>query len=522
MKQLVATLFTALAVSILCACSAAPQSDRPLIFGRNKDAVTLDPAIATDGLSFNIARVTLQGLTHYKLGGFTPEPQLATSWHHSADGKVWILQLRRGVRFQDGTQFDAAAVKYNFDRWLKDDPHFSYMHSQFGAYPTVIKSVTVVSPSSVEIALRSPVAAFLADLAMPAFSISSPTALRTLGDDYYTQPSGTGPYRVAEWVKDDHITLKAWDGYWGSHPKIKTVIVRDIPDPATAVLELEKGDIDGLEFARPDDLPALRADPRLHVYHQPANNLMYLAINNQKKPFDNVLVRRAMNEAIDTRAIVRDFYDPTAIVATQFLPPSVWPHGVETSYPYDPTGARALLAQAGYPHGFSASFWYMTLPRPYVPEPQRVAEAIQGYLRAVGITTNLQGMEWGTFLYKVDSGEHQLAIIGWTGDDGDPDNFLDPLLDRDSAVAPDANNDAFWMDEQYHELMVAGRMTIDPSAREAIYRRALARIRDQAPVVPIAHTAPPIVFGADVHGYIPSPDSGIHFETMYFGAPSND
>lgn len=521
LKLLGITALIAAAAVLVNGCSSAPAADRPLIFGRNKDAVTLDPAIATDGLSFNIARVTLQGLTHYRLGGFEPQPQLAVSWHQSSDGKVWVFQLRRGVRFQDGTPFDAAAVQYNFERWLKDDPHYSYMHSQFGAYPTVIRSVRALSPYSVEITLRSPVAAFLADLSMPAFSISSPAALRALKDQYYTQPSGTGPYRVVEWVKDDHITLQRWDGYWGPKPKIKTVIIRDIPDPATAVLELQKGDLDGLEFPRPDDLPALMADPKLHVYRQPPNNLMYLAINNQKKPFDNVLVRRAINEAIDTRAIVRDFYDPTALVAAQFLPPSVWPHGVDTAYPYDPADARALLARAGYPHGFSASFWYMTLPRPYVPEPQRVAEAIQSDLRAVGITTSLQGLEWGTFLFKTGSGEHELAILGWTGDDGDPDNFLDPLLDRDSAVAPDANNDAFWMDEQFHELMVAGRTTIDPAARMAIYRRALARIHDQAPVVPIAHTAPPIVFRAEVHGYVPSPDSGIHFETMYFEGPDN-
>ncbi len=509
------------AAAMLCACSAGPTADRALVFGRNKDAVSLDPAIATDGLSFNIARNTLQGLTRYRLGGFETDPQLATSWRHSADGKVWDFQLRQGVRFQDGTPFDAAAVKFNFDRWRKDDPHFSYFHSQFGAYPSVIRSVRVLSPSAVEIRLRTPVAAFLSDLAMPAFSISSPTALQTLKNDYYTQPSGTGPYRVAEWVKDDHITLKAWDGYWGPQPKIKTVIIRDIPDPATAMLELQKGDIDGLEFPRPDDLPALLADPSLHVYRQPPNNLMYLAINNQKKPLDDVLVRRAIYKAIDTRAIVKSFYDPTAIAAKEFLPPAVWPHGVDTSYPYDPAGARALLEKAGYPHGFSVSFWYMTLPRPYVPEPQRVAEAIQSYLRAVGIETKLQGMEWGMYLTKVGSGEHDLAIIGWTGDDGDPDNFLDPLLDRDSAVAPDANNAAFWKDEPFHELMVAGRTTIDPAMRRAIYRRALARIRDQAPVVPIAHTAPPIVFRSELRGYVPSPDAGLHFDTMYFEAPNN-
>jgi ABC-type transport system substrate-binding protein len=516
------TAAVAAAALLTASCASGPALDRPLVFGRNKDAVSLDPAMVTDGLSFNIARVTMQGLTHYHLGGFTPEPQLATSWTSSPDSLTWIFTLRRGVMFQDGTPFDAAAVKYNFDRWMKDDPHYSSFHSQFGSYPSMVKSVTAIAPDKVRIQLRSAIATFLADLAMPAFSISSPTAMRTLGQNYYKQPSGTGPYEVAEWVKDDHITLKAWAGYWGKHPKIVTVIVRDIPDPATAVLELQKGDIDGLEFPRPDDLPALHANAKLHVYRQPPNNLMYLSMNDQLKPFDNVLVRRAINEAIDTRAIVKNFYDSSAIVATEFVPPAVWPHGVDTSYAFNPRDARKLLAQAGFPHGFSVPLWYMTLPRPYVPEPQRVAEAIQSQLRAVGISTTLSGMEWGTYLVKVGSGEHHLALMGWTGDDGDPDNFLYPLLDKDSAVAPDANNTAFWMDEPFHRLMLAGRSTLDPAAREVIYREALARIRDQAPVVAIVHTSPPIVFGADVLGYVPSPDSGLHFETMSFAGGAHD
>ncbi|HKW45386.1 MAG TPA: ABC transporter substrate-binding protein [Candidatus Eremiobacteraceae bacterium] len=521
MRRLCAAALAA-AMLLSAGCSSGPPPERPLIFARNKDAVSLDPAIATDGLSFNIARVTLQGLTHYHLGGFTPEPQLATSWTSSKDGTSWVFTLRRGVRFQDGTPFDAAAVKYNFDRWMKDDPHFSYFHSQFGSYPTVVRSVKVLRPDRIRIDLRSPIASFIADLAMPAFSISSPTALRNLGQKYYTQPSGTGPYEVSEWVKDDHITLKAWPGYWGPRPKISTIIVRDIPDPATAVLEVEKGDIDGLEFPRPDDLPALAANPKLHVYRQPPNNLMYLSINDEMKPFDDVRVRRAINEAIDTRAIVKNFYDAAAITAREFVPPAVWPHGVDTSYRYDPNDARRLLALAGYPHGFSVPLWYMTLPRPYVPEPQRVAEAIQSDLRAVGISTTLSGLEWGMYLVKVGSGEHHLAIAGWTGDDGDPDNFLYPLLDKDSAVAPDANNTAFWMDEPFHKMMLEGRSTLDRAAREAIYRRALLRVRDQAPVVAIVHTSPPIVFASDVRGYVPSPDSGLHFETMYFAGGAHD
>jgi len=495
-----------------------------LVFGRNQDAVRLDPAIVTDGMSLNVSRVTMEGLTQYALGSFEIEPCLATSWTVSPDGKTWRFKLRHGVRFQDGTPFNADAVKFNFDRWrLRDNPwhkllqgnsEYSYYESQFGGFPGAITDVTVVAPDEVEFRLSKSVAPMLANLAMPAFSISSPTAMKKEGEDYFRQPIGTGPYTVAEWVKDDHITLTAFPGYWGAKAKIPTVILRDIPDASTSMLALQKGDIDGWEYPRPDDVPTLTDDHNLTIYHQPPNNLLYIAINTQRPPFDNVLVRRAINEAIDANAIVKNFFDPSAKVATDFLPLAVWPHPNQTSYDYNPAAARRLLAQAGFPHGFSTTLWYMTLPRPYVSEPQRVAEAIQADLRAVGINATLQGFEWGPYLDKTQRGDHSLALAGWTGDNGDPDNFLYALLDKDSAIPPGAQNVCFWKDEDFHRLMIAAQQTVDRSQRAKYYLQALQIVHDQAPTVPLVHTAPPIVFKRSVLGYIPNPDNSEPFQSM--------
>ncbi len=495
-----------------------------LVFGRNQDAVRLDPAIVTDGMSLNVARVTMEGLTQYAEGSFDIQPGLATSWTVSPDGKTWRFHLRHNVTFQDGTKFDAQAVKFNFDRWrLRDNPwhkllqgnlEYSYYESQFGGFPGAIGNVKAVAPDEVEIDLTKPVAPMLSNLAMPAFGFSSPTAMRKEGEDYFRQPVGTGPYQVTQWVKDDHITLTAYSGYWGEKPKIHTVIFRDIPDASTSLLALQTGDIDGWEYPRPDDLPSLAADHNLTIYHQPPNNLLYLAINTQKPPFDNVLVRRAVNEAIDANAIVRNFFDPSANVATDFLPLAVWPHPNKTMYPYDPADSRRLLAQAGFPHGFSTTLWYMTLPRPYVAEPQRVAEAIQADLKAVGITASLQGFEWGPFLDKTERGDHYLALAGWTGDNGDPDNFLYAILDKDSAIPPGAQNVSFWKDENFHKLMMAAQGTDDKSERAKYYAQALQIVHDQAPLVPLVHTAPPIVFKRNVLGYIPSPDNSEPFQSM--------
>jgi len=513
-------------VLIVCLLVAACGGGRSgngqvLVFGRNKDAVKLDPALVTDGNSLNVARVSMEGLTRFRLGSFEIEPSLATSWKTGSAGRVWTFKLRHGVKFQDGTPFDAAAVKFNFDRWrLRDNPYhkggdFSYYESQFGGFPGTIASVKALAPDAVEFDLTKSIAPFLADLAMPAFSISSPTALKDEGENYFTQPVGTGPYKVSEWVKDDHITLDAFAGYWGPKPKIQRVILRDIPDPATGLLSLQHGDIDGWEYVRPNDLPTIHRDPNLVIYHQPANNTMYLAMNNTKSPFTDLRVRRAIDEAIDASSLVKNFYDPSATVATEFLPVAVWPHGVNVTYPFDPADARKLLSAAGYPRGFSTTLWYMTLARPYLPEPQRVAEAIQADLRTVGISAKLEGFEWGQYLQRVQNGEANMALFGWTGDNGDPDNYLYTILDKDSAIPPGAQNVCFWKDDEFHRLVTAAQTIVDRAKRAALYRQALARFRDEAPCVPIAHTSPPIAFNRRVKGYVPNPDSAELFQYMW-------
>jgi peptide/nickel transport system substrate-binding protein len=494
-----------------------------LVFGRNRDAVNLDPALAPDGMSQSVVHLMLEGLTRYHKGSFKIEPALATSWSYDASGTKWVFVLRHGVKFQDGTPFDAAAVKFNIDRWrLRDNPYhkggdFTYYESQFGGFPGVIRGVKVLAPDRVELDFTKPSAPLLANLAMPSFTMSSPTAIKNDGEGYSQQPVGTGPYQLAEWVKDDHITLKAYADYWGPKAKLATVILKDIPTPDSSLLSLQKGEIDGWEYPTPDSLVQIQKDPQLTVYHQPANNTMFLSMNESKKPFDNVLVRRAINEAIDAYAIVKHFYDPGAFVASEFLPPVVWPNGVKTAYPYDPADARKLLAQAGYEHGFSTTLWFMTTPRPYLPEPERVAEAIQADLKAIGVNAKLEGFEWSNYLYKVQDGQHNLALYGWTGDNGDPDNFLYVVLDKDSASPPGAQNISMWKNDDFHRLMLAAQTTVDPVKRASLYRQALAIVHDQAPVVPIAHTAPPTVYKASVHGYVPRPDVFQDFQDMYVG-----
>ncbi len=493
-----------------------------LIVARVKDAVGLDPATQTDGLSLTISQEVFQNLVRFKAGGFDIRPDAATSWKTSADGKTWTFALRPGLKFSDGTALDAAAVKFNFDRWhdtknaYRGNFPYGYYASMFGGFDakSAIASVEAPNPSTFVIHLRAPSAPLLHDIAMPSFAIGSPTAIQKGAEAFNQLPVGSGPYVVAEWAHDDHITLTANPAFAGDKPGYGTVIVRDIPDQSTSVLSMKKGDIDMLIDPRPDDAKDLAQQAGVKLYHPPSNNVSYLALNVEKKPFDSALVRRAIAYAIDVPAIAKSFYSEGATVANNWTPVGMLGgNPAVKAYPHDVAKAKALLARAGVAH-FATELYFPTSPRPYMPEPQRIAEAIQSDLKAVGIDVTLQPFEFGVFLTKVRNGEHPMCLIGWTGDNGDPDNFMYALLDQDSAVKGQAQNYSFWRDPNYHELMLAGQQTVDEKKRGAIYARANALIHDQAPAIPLVHSVVSFAAKTSVDGVVASPDTSFHFVTM--------
>ena len=508
----------------LCGCGAteaSPGMGKTLIFARVKDAVVLDPSIATDGLSLNITAEVFANLVRFKPGTFDIEPDIAKNWHVSPDGKRWTFDLRPGLQFSDGTPVDAAAVKFNFDRWrLEKNPYrgtyeYGYYPSMFGGFPGVIAGVTVDAPLRVSFELTQPLGPFLRDIAMPSFAIGSPAAMKADLAAFTRKPVASGPYMVQEWINDDHITLVANPRYAGPKPLYDTVIVRDIPDQATSVLSLRKNEVDGMGDMRPDDATTLAALGSVTIYEQPSNNIAYIAMNMERKPFGDVRVRRAVAYALDLPGIVHNLYAKGAEVAGDWLPDGMLGSDpAMRAYPHDVARAKALLAEAGFPHGFSTQLYFPTAPRPYLPEPQRVAEAIQADLRAAGIDATLEPFEFGVFLDKIRNGEHPMCLIGWTGDNGDPDNFLYTLLDRDSAVKPNAQNYSFWRDPDFHALMMAGQRTLDDRKRAAIYRRAVQMVHDQAPAIGLVHTTVPFAFKDDVGSVIPRPDGSLNFELM--------
>lgn len=494
-----------------------------LVMARVKDAVVLDPSHATDGLSLNTTAEVMESLVTFKPGSFDLAPALATKWESSNGGKTWTFTLRDGAKFSDGTPADAEAVKFNFDRWrLTTNPahgnfSYSYYADMFGGFPGAIVDVKALSPTRVQFTLAHPMGPFLRNLAMPAFAIGSPSAIKTDPKAFELKPVGSGPYQVAEWVKDDHITLAANPAYTGTlaKPAFQTVIIRDIPDQATSVLSIQKGDIQMLTDPRPDDAKALAQQKGVTVAKQPSNNVSYVAMNVEKKPFGNLAVRQAIAYAIDVHAMVKGLYAAGAVAADNWTPPGmVGENPAVKAYPHDIAKAKALLKSAGLPNGFSTSLYYPTSPRPYMPEPQRVAETIQANLRDIGVNLTLQPYEFGVFLSKVRNGEHEMCLIGWTGDNGDPDNFLYPLLDQDSAHKGTAQNYSFWRDPNFHKLMLDGQRSVDDALRKTIYARANALVHDQVPAVPLVHTTVPIILSSSLDGFVPSPDTRYHFELV--------
>ena len=356
-----------------------------------------------------------------------------------------------------------------------------------------MKDVRVGGPGEVTFVLTRPLAPFLRNLAMPPFAIGSPAAIKA-EQSHELRPVGSGPYALGEWIKDDHITLTANPAYTGplGKPAVGTAIIRDIPDQSTSVLSIQQGDIDMLTDPRPDDAKRLSTEPGITVVRQPANNVGYLALNVEKKPFDNVLVRQAVAQAIDLPAIVAALYAPGSIVGDNFIPRGMLGENPSKIWPHD-AAPPARSSPRPVSQGLRDELVLPTSPRPYMPEPQRLAEAIQANLKAAGIEVTLQPFEFAVFLSKVRNGLHDMCLIGWTGDNGDPDNFYYTLLDQDAAHKGDAQNYSFWRDPVFHKLMLAGQRATDDASRAPIYRQAAQLVHDQVPVVSIVHTGVLIV-----------------------------
>lgn len=485
------------------------NTERKLVVGRANDSVTLDPSCTTEIDSFKVTVNILETLVKCGIDGNQIVPCLAESWTSSEDGLNWVFKLRQGIQFHDGTAFNASAVVFNFNRWMDvynpyHDGPFSYWNYIFGGFPGLVKSVRALTNYSVEIKLNKPFAPFLNALAMPTFGISSPEAVRKYGKDLSEHPVGTGPFIFESWEHKKSIVLIRNERYWNGIAKVKEVEFKVIPSNKDRLEELRQDLIHIADYLSPEDIASIRYDPNLYLHFRPGFNVGYMAINNEKGPFNNRKVRVAINHAIDKEKLINDVFDNLAKPAKTLMPPSLWGYnGNLEAYEFNPEKSRQLLTEAGYPNGFKTTLWVMNASREYLPKPIETAKFIKESLGQVNIDVEIRVFNWDEYLTRIQNGEHEIALIGWTGDYADPDNFLYTMLASENAKQGLAGNYSFYRSREADQLLAQARQTTNLVFRRSLYSRLQEMVNYDAPSVPLVHTTPVLAARLSVKGYTP-------------------
>ena len=486
--------------------AASSGTGGTLIVGRGGDSVGLDAGTQTDGESARVINTIVDGLVALEGTSTKPIPWLAESWE-TTDSQTWIFHLRQGVKFHDGTPFNAEAVKWNMDRWR--DPQnewrfgraFEYYDIEFGK-DLAIEEVTAVDENTIQLKLSAPSGVLLAKLAeWFVFGMNSPTAVQEQGDKYGTPAGtavGTGRFKFVEWVPDDHITVERNADWWGGAPKLDRIIFRSIPDNSARFAELQAGTIQQADLAQ-TDLPAAKEDPNLVLYERPALSTGYIAFQQCTKPFDKLEVRQAIAHAVNWAALIPAFYGDYGKLAGSFQPPAILGSNPNIQpFEYNPDKAKELLAAAGLPDGFETEFWYIPVVRGYFPDSKAIGEAIAADLAKVGIKVSLKTEDWGAYLDDRNQGKFPMWMLGWGSDNGDPDNFIGYHF---SHPAGEPKKEDCYNNDELSKLLTEGRTEADIAKREQIYQKAEEIVHADVPRIPVVWTTSVTVFRKEVQGY---------------------
>jgi peptide/nickel transport system substrate-binding protein len=517
-----------------------------LVFGTAADPVVLDGALVSDGESLRAIDQIYESLVSLKPGTTELEPGLASSWEISDDGLAYTFTLQEDVTFHDGEPFNAEAVCYNFDRWynftgpLQNPSASYYWQTVFGGFAefdpesgapedSFYESCEAPDEGTVIINLTTPSSAILGALSLSNFSIASPKALEEFGANDGTvdeegifqptgtfgteHPIGTGPFKFDSWERGSRLTLVRNDDYWGEPANLDSLVFTPIPDNAARLQALQAGDIQGYDLVEPQDIETIEADSSLQVLDRPAFNVGYVGINQAIPPMDQLEVRQAIAHGLNRQEVVDSFYGGRGQVATQFMPPDVIGYADDvTTYEYDPDLSKQLLQDAGLELPVEIEFWYPSdVSRPYMPDPKRNFEAFAASLEGAGFKVVPKTAPWSPdYLGNVDEGNAQVYLLGWTGDFGDPDNFVGTFFQNAQPAWGFENQEIF-------DILNEAETETDLDARTGLYEEANRMIMDFLPGVPYVNTEPALAFRADVQGYVPSPVSLESFAPVTIG-----
>jgi peptide/nickel transport system substrate-binding protein len=471
-----------------------PKFGGTLIYAKNGPPITLDPAVSREGESSVIITNIYDALIEQHAGKTGIDPALARSWEISKDGLTYTFHLRTGVQFHDGTPFNADAVVQNFER-QRDARH--PFHKAVGEFeywknmnmPGILKKIAAVNDSTVEMNLSKADPTFLNVLSLIFTSIISPEALKKYGAEIYKNPVGTGPFKFVRWNEDGTVVTVANKNYWNGRPYVDTLIFKPIPSAQDRWQELKAGRIDMMAVPAQSDLNEIENTQGVKTAKQPGINVCYMAMNINKKPFDDLRVRQAIIFAINRDQLVKEVYSQLGRPAKNPLPPGLLGYNEEIRFtPYDPEKSKQLLNEAGLPNGFKTTLWTLPIVREYMPNGKLAAELIQKDLKAVGIETEIVTHDWKDHTARVSKGEHDLNIFGWTGDAPDPHFFFFPLLDKGNTSKESATNVAFYKSDEMADLIKKGATTFDPVERSAVYKKACEVFNKDLPWFTIAHS----------------------------------
>lgn len=491
------------------ASAAAEEGEKILVVALGADPTSLDPESVMNNESGFVMSTIFDGLTKYNKGTSEPGPGLAESWEVSEDGTEYTFKLRQGVKFHDGTDFNADAALAELDRVINpENPYYVYNQEGVHSFATftwgLVTGTEKIDDYTIKITLSEPHAPFLASIAMVWSGMMSPAAVEKYGFDVNYNPVGTGPFKFVEWVRNDHITLEANPDYWGGAPKVDKLIFRVVPESSVRLLKLEQGEVDILADVNPEDYTRIEDNADLTLLRQPGLTVNGLTMPFEAEPFTDVRVRQALNYAVNKDEMNEFLYKNAAITAATGMPPILmgYPKDLEP-YPYDPEKARELLAEAGYPDGFDFTLLCYENPRGYNPVGIKMAVAIQEYLAEVGVNLKLETLEWGAFLATRRSADNQdMGMVGWSGDNGDPDNFLYEMFSTDMIPV---GNTSHYSNPELDDILITARTVTDPEERARLYEQAATIIHDDAPWLFVNHTLQVRATRANVDGFALNP-----------------